>query len=180
MKKILVLVIALFLLSAGPASADPVLGRWDPPQPQVAPTTPIHFAVLPNGRLLVWSGEMVAAAHSHTAASLSGEYVYVWDPKTGVYTQGPSFPDLFCSGHAFLPGGALLVAGGIGTGAGSFMLYRDITNTWGQGPAMQGYRYYPTNVPLADGHQLILGGRIGGGKQNPLPQIWNPAIGGRI
>ena len=102
---------------------------------------------------------------------------YLWNPKTGVYTQGPSLPDLFCSGHAFLNNGVLLVAGGIGEGAGSFMVYKYKTNTWSQGPAMQGYRYYPTNVPLADGRQLILGGGTGDGRENPLPQIWNPAIG---
>lgn len=173
MKSLFVYVFLFLVCLAGPVRADPLLGAWEPPHE--TPTLPVHFAVLPTGKLLLWSREMPTAEHSHDFAPI--EYTQLFDPATGLYAQGPAFPDLFCSGHAFLPNGALLVAGGVGAGAGSFMAYAYKTNTWIQGPAMEGVRYYPTNVPLADGRQLILGGGTGGKVENPLPQIWNPALG---
>src|SRR5262249_16912040 len=36
----------------------------------------------------------------------------LWDPRTGQSTLVPTPTDLFCAGHAFLPDGKLLVAGG--------------------------------------------------------------------
>ena len=38
----------------------------------------------------------------------------LWDPATGEFQKVPTPSDMFCGGHAFLPDGKLLIAGGTG------------------------------------------------------------------
>ena len=110
--------------------ADPAtVGRWDPVFrfPNVA----IHTNVLPNGRVLMWGRRDASEPDNldvHTCTP------FVWDPAdphrpadsqgaaavaeaVTVDTDAPVGLDglpvnLFCSGHAFLPDGRLLVVGG--------------------------------------------------------------------
>jgi hypothetical protein len=68
----------------------------------------IHAALLPTGKLLLiaGSGNKVDQFEAGTFKTL------VFDPKTGRSELVPTPTDLFCAGHAFLPDGKLLVAGG--------------------------------------------------------------------
>ena len=78
------------------AAGDPVsAGSWSAPFPW--PVVALHLSLLPDGRVLSWG-------HAGTPQ--------VWDPATGEFLGVPSPALLFCAGHAFLPDGRLLVAGG--------------------------------------------------------------------
>ena len=93
---------------------------------------------------------------------------HVWDPVTGpsVATPQPRRADgttvnLFCAGHAYLPDGRLLVAGGHltdGDGIDYAGTYDHATNTWTPLPDMNGGRWYPTATSLADGRVLVISG----------------------
>ena len=161
-------------------SAGAQLGRWDPvfELPNVA----IHTNVLPNGKVLFWG------RRDHPTGSLNEHECtpYIWDPRTGELTPTPqptladgTKVNLFCAGHAFLPDGRLLVAGGHlidGDGLDQACVYDYRTNTWAALPVMNGRRWYPTATTLSDGTVLVLSGSyIEDGRFiiNDVPQIWD-------
>jgi hypothetical protein len=68
----------------------------------------IHAAVLPTGKLL-----LIAGSGNKRDQFEAGTFrTVVFDPESGATTAVPTPTDLFCAGHAFLPDGKLLVAGG--------------------------------------------------------------------
>jgi len=151
------------------------IGQWTPPFPSgppAAPTVVVHMSVLPNGKVLLWSRAGAAGGGFNGT-----EPVLTWDPITDQYEVGPSIDDIFCSGHALLPDGRLLVAGGTLAGAAVAGAYDGATQTWGQWVPMNNKRYYPSNLPLANGEQLVIAGGIGKNAQgknveNTIPQVW--------
>ncbi|HEX2057471.1 MAG TPA: galactose oxidase-like domain-containing protein [Actinomycetota bacterium] len=110
------------------------------------------------------------SSHSHSTPSYSGP-------------TGTAMPNIFCSGHALLPDGRLLVAGGdretqsrirslhVFTPGGAGGSWRHV------GMCAEG-RWYATCVTLPDGRVLIVGGekRIAGpGTRNTAFEIFDPA-----
>jgi hypothetical protein len=92
--------------------------------------------------------------------------------------------NLFCGGHAFLPYGRLLAAGGHlfdGSGVNQASLYtrgRDGSpGMWSATAPMEKGRWYPTATTLPDGGVLVLGGSY---RDNPsdvnTPPIANPLV----
>jgi hypothetical protein len=84
-------------------------GRWDvidlPADLQV---NAIHAALLSTGKLLI-----VAGSGNDQASFDAGTFrTLLYDPTNGQSRLIPTPADMFCSGHAFLPDGKLLVAGG--------------------------------------------------------------------
>jgi hypothetical protein len=82
---------------------------------------------------------------------------------------------LFCSGHAFLADGRLLVAGGHitdGDGLNQAALYDFRTNSWSALPIMNKGRWYPTVLALADGTALVSSGSENN-VPNEVTQIWD-------
>ncbi len=83
-------------------------GTWTT-NPTPAPVRAIHAALMHTGKVLLIAGSgndpnQFAAGTFKTA---------IYDPSTGSLRSDIQTPyDLFCSGHAFLPDGRLLVAGG--------------------------------------------------------------------
>lgn len=68
----------------------------------------VHAALLKTGKVLI-----VAGSGNDAQNFAAGTFrTILWDPATNQYKQIPTPSDLFCSGHAFLPNGDLVVAGG--------------------------------------------------------------------
>ena len=70
----------------------------------------VHSALLYTGKVLIIAGSgnddgEFAAGHFQSR---------LWDPATGEFQEVPTPSDMFCGGHAFLPDGKLLIAGGTG------------------------------------------------------------------
>lgn len=155
------------------------LGRWDPVFE--LPTVAIHTHVLPDGKVLFWGrrDRPTGSMHDHECTP------YLWDPGTGGLAATPqpkrangTKVNLFCSGHAFLPDGRLLVVGGHasdGDGLEQACVYDYRTNTWTALPAMNERRWYPTAAALPDGTVLVSSGSYktrGRIVTNDIPQIW--------
>ena len=84
-------------------------GHWDMLSvPEKFRLNSIHAALLPTGKVLMIAGSG-NDADNFKAKSFS---TLLWDPQTNKFKKIPTPKDLFCGGHAFLPNGNLLVAGG--------------------------------------------------------------------
>jgi hypothetical protein len=144
-------------------------GRWDPPM--CLPIVAIDMSLLPTGRVLLWD-------------RLGN--VRLWNPANRT-SSIPALPgdNLFCSGHAFLGDGQLLVAGGHhhggasiddGVGIPDANTYNSFTNTWTALPMMNDGRWYPTVTTLGNGQLLVISGTMDEFfTRNLLPQVWRPA-----
>ncbi|MGH2709015.1 MAG: hypothetical protein ACRDJK_12070 [Actinomycetota bacterium] len=133
--------------NTGEAACPPPLPA--PPQPQASegqwsapfawPVVAVHLQLLPSGRVLSW-----------------GRFgqPQVWDPTTGAFEEIPSSTHLFCAGHALLPDGRLLVAGGHLSndhGIPDANLFDPTSQAWSATAPMARGRWYPTTTTLADG-----------------------------
>jgi hypothetical protein len=84
-------------------------GHWSIlPVPASKRVNAIHAALLYTGKVLIiaGSGNSVGNFDAGKFESL------LWDPKTDEFKEIATPADMFCSGHAFLPDGKLLIAGG--------------------------------------------------------------------
>lgn len=145
-------------------SPDPVpepqatLGEWG--FPFAWPVVAVHLHLLPNGQVLSWG----AAGEPQT-----------WNPLTGHFNSIPSATMLFCSGHAFMGDGRLLVTGGHITehhGLPDANIFDPVSESWTKVTPMSRGRWYPTSTTLPDGGVLTLGGRDQSGTDVDLPEVW--------
>jgi galactose oxidase len=170
-------------------------GRWGPVF--ALPNVAIHTSVLPNGQVLMWGRRDTpnASLDVHECTP------FVWNPANGAVTMTPqpklangtTKVNLFCSGHAFLADGRLLVVGGHladGDGLSQASLYDWKTNTWTATAPMKTptgeevRRWYPTATTLPNGTVLVLSGSYIDRTQPPgkqtiivdLLQIWNNGV----
>ena len=128
----------------------------------------VHGALLPNGRVLVFSGA-VESSHYPLEAR-------IWNPATKLMTA-PVIPlpeDLFCSGHTFLPDGRLLIIGGDSHAHPPGVVHaaqqnnhcyfftpdpgNPDTGSFSRTGDMAHFRWYPTALRLADGRVLAFSG----------------------
>ena len=147
-------------ISAAVASAgnEAVTGKWTAPFSW--PIIGLHLHLLRNGKVLSF-----------------GKFgpPYVWDPATKAFTSLPVRSNIFCSGHAFLSDGRLLVNGGHITdlhGLPDANLFNPSTMTWSTGAAMAKGRWYPTTTVLANGEAVTVGGTDQGGANVSIPEVW--------
>ncbi|RFU20832.1 radical copper oxidase GlxA [Geodermatophilus marinus] len=84
-------------------------GSWETVElPEEYRVQAIHAALLHTGKVL-----LIAGSGNDAQDFEAGTFrTVVWDPVTGETKEVPTPEDLFCSGHAYLPNGNLLVAGG--------------------------------------------------------------------
>jgi plastocyanin len=128
----------------------PAIGRWD--RVSDLDIFVVHAAMLNTGRVLLWSG---------TAEVGDPMVSRVWDPTTDGRTAQAYGEDLFCSGHAWLPDGRLLVAGGAPSGAmDSTHIFTPLGTggSWTKVNDMNQARWYPTVLTLPDGRLLAASG----------------------
>lgn len=160
------LVGACWLFAASAADAQTSLtGQWT--KLIDLPSVPIHNHLLPNGKVMMWGRDAVGNLQS-------------WDPVTqSVGTIPGAGYDLFCAGHALLPDGRLLVAGGHivdFVGLAKTSVYDPVANTWTRAPDMNAGRWYPTVTALANGDALVVSGQIDTTVGvNTLPQVYQAA-----
>ena len=130
---------------------------------------PIHVILLPTGKILYWD------RHDQGTHDMTPR---LWDPATKAITKtpAPSY-DLFCSGHAFLRNGDVMMVGGHiqdFVGENKLSVYNTKAGTWDQTlPQMNAGRWYPTATTLANGDVLMVSGDVVQSQGNPLPQIWD-------
>ena len=129
------------------------LGRWE-----TLPDSPVfivHGALLHTGKVLLWAGT------AETGLPLTS---ILFDAATHAIATQPFDQDLFCSGHAFLSDGRLVVAGGAsspGVGIASTHIFDPGTEAWTRVSDMNQPRWYPTLLTLGDGRILAISGRGG-------------------
>jgi hypothetical protein len=165
-------------------------GQWSPVytiQPEGVFVVPVHMSVLPNRKVLMWDWDV----------NQTTTQTWLWDPATGEPPSGQltnlqritnSYTELFCSGHAFMRDGRLLVAGG-GDNSLQEIAHTSIfdwqRSEWSAGPDMppvrtgeppdysgtKAGRWYPTVTALANGELLITGGEVGV-EENQTPVVY--------
>ena len=149
-------------------------GQWSSsiPWPNVA----IHMHLLPNGKVLFW-GRREWNNDGTTNQSLDEHNCTprLWDPVNGTFSELPRPGyNLFCSGHAFMADGRLLVVGGherdsFGVANASVFDFRN--NTWTAIDSMNRGRWYPTAVTLSNGKVLVSAGKDELSQMNVQQQI---------
>lgn len=149
------------------------------------PTTGPAFATAAStGTAGAWSAPFswpIVAVHMHllrTGKVLAfGKFgdPYLYDPANGSFKALPAGANLFCSGHAFLPDGRLLVAGGHisdNHGIPDGHLFNPSTQAWSRTADMRAGRWYPTSTELADGGILTIAGKDQNAIPAKVPEIW--------
>ncbi|MEO6057345.1 MAG: galactose oxidase-like domain-containing protein [Gemmatimonadales bacterium] len=134
-------------------------GRWTTPFDW--PIVGIHMMLLPDGRVL-------SIGRNGTP--------YVWDPASGSFTSVPSPARLFCAGHALLPDGRVLVAGGHisdGHGLPNITYFSAATNSWASGEPMARGRWYPTSTVMGTGEVVITAGTDEDSMVVTIPEVWS-------
>ena len=154
-------------LSALPAEAT--TGKWGPLV--YWDIVPLHIHLLPTGKLLAWG-------KFEPGGTVMG-MPRLWDPASGPPRGAREIAVdtmLFCSGHAFMPDGRLMISGGHKQDNKGI----DVTNIFDPGsetfvpglPKMAFGRWYPTVTELTDGRMLTMAGRDSAGNVVTTPEIW--------
>ncbi|HEX3740985.1 MAG TPA: galactose oxidase-like domain-containing protein [Terriglobales bacterium] len=105
----------------------------------------------------------------------------IWDYQNNLFTSIPAPADLFCSGHAELADGRILVVGGYGEksnqmGISNAEMFDPASDTWTVLPKMAYSRWYPTAKTLSDGRIIVMGGWQTAEHTNAgIPEIYDPS-----
>src|SRR5438874_5899384 len=123
------------------------VGEWSPVM--TWPYEAIHAHFLPTGKVMFWT---------------RGDHSQLWDPATNTVTStAASGANIFCSSHAFVSDGTLLVAGGHVSnwvGLPNAYKYNPFNGTGTRLSYMNDGRRYPTSTTLPKGDALRMSGRI--------------------
>jgi galactose oxidase len=126
------------------ASTVATKGRWG--AVFTTPSVNVHMHLLKTGKVLVWGDQKGA---------------YLWSSGTG-FTEVAAKPfRIYCTGHAFLPDGRLLVMGGTSAqtrGLRYAAIFDPATKAWSTTSSMAQGRYYPTATTLPNGDVLVISG----------------------
>ncbi|MGE0053215.1 MAG: galactose oxidase-like domain-containing protein [Hyphomicrobium sp.] len=146
------------------------------------PVIGIQSILTPDGRVLSFG--------TNQLGQQGGMHIFdVWDPVTNTHLtlEHTVHTDLFCSAAIIVPEtGEILIAGGdtrpLGTingGVADTNSFDYTTNTLMPSPTgdLAYARWYPTEITLANGKILALGGRDGDLKGVATPEIYTPGVG---
>lgn len=168
------LVSALLLCSFihGPSALSGPADDGDWSEPFALPLIAIHAAMLPTGKVLLFSAE-------HGVPGIHG---WLLDPVSlalkNVPPPPPWNPD--CAGHSFLADGRLLVSGGtLGfnptRGPKTAYIFDSFTEQWIPIEDMRAGRWYPSNITLPDGRVITMSGlNHTNGAINSDIELWDP------
>lgn len=173
------LVVAINLNVAYPAIADAYkvavshipsqkeqFGVWDVNTKRM-PVNAIHAVMLHTGKVLI-----IAGSGNNQKNFDTGQFTSVlWDPTANTFKSVDTPWDAFCSGHAFLPDGKVLVAGGTRAyedltknpkqeyqGLKQSYVFNPETEKYERVDAMDFARWYPTLVGISTGEILASSG----------------------
>jgi hypothetical protein len=160
-----------------PLDADPARdGSWQL-LPYHAQVLPVHLALLPSGKVLIFAGSGSSATRFN--APDFGNVAHqvftsvVWDPASpppGTFAHPATLVapnhrpfDFFCGGDTFLPDGRLLSAGGTSHynnfgGRNDACVFDSATEQWTFVASMQHGRWYPSVITLGSGQVLAASG----------------------
>ena len=138
-----------------PLPPEATTGKWD--APVAWDIVPLHMNLLPSGKILAWGRNEQDGGMGQPR---------LWDPTSGAPSAAPLVANdtmLFCSGHALMADGRLMVSGGHKLDDRGL----DVTNifdwnseTWVSGlPKMAKGRWYPTVTTLPDGRLVTVAGK---------------------
>jgi hypothetical protein len=153
--------------------AGPMAGRWTRCELPVG-FNPVHASVLPDGSVLLMAG-----SGNSKEAFLAGQFQsYLFFPDTCGTYKLPTPGDMFCSGHASLPNGNVLLAGGTlqydpfhGTRAS--YEYDWVNRRFVQVASMARGRWYPSATELGNGDVFVISGLNAVGALNTQPEIYH-------
>ncbi|HKE15394.1 MAG TPA: RICIN domain-containing protein [Kofleriaceae bacterium] len=153
-------------------AAEHELGSWSAVVP--LPLVPVGAAALRNGKVLFWS-----AYDAFTFGGDNGKtQTALFDPVTGSLVSievADTQHDMFCPGTALLGDGRLLVNGGSSSSRTS--IYNPVTGVWTASGVMNVPRGYNSDVTLASGKVLTIGGSWSGGQGGKLGEVWSSSTG---
>jgi hypothetical protein len=134
----------------------------------------VHASVLPDGSVLLMAGSgndpaELAAGHFQSL---------LFFPDTCATFNLPTPGDLFCAGHAMLPNGNILVAGGTKQydpfyGLRTSYEYDWVHRQFVKVASMAGGRWYPGATELGSGDVFVNSGINGAGSLNARPEIYH-------
>lgn len=162
------------------------------------PLGAIHAVLLPLGTVLTYG---TAPDENGVQENSSGLIYDVWNPALGLAPVSHTTLDIlsptniFCSAQVVLPGsGNVLIAGGdqnylpeglVNESIAHVNLFNPLSNAMDLMPQSMAYpRWYPTLTTLANGEQLVQGGRLAQGLATDetgvvIPEIYNIDTGWR-
>ena len=150
---------------------DPATGRWSATGSLAVGRFEATASRLPGGRALIAGGFGGATSGGQFQPLASTE---VYDTATGSFTPAASLSEAMADQDAAeLPGGAVLVTGGLG-GDGSSALasterYSPASHTWSVVASMRQARDAAAAAALPGGYVLVAGGQaVDGGTAEPL------------
>lgn len=141
-----------------------VVGSWS--APVQTPAVAVNLMLLPNNKLFFYQ---------------DGASPTLWDYVNNKFTSIATTQDVFCSGHAALADGRMLVVGGYGESGSSIgiataEIFDSTTNNWTSVPNMSYKRWYPTATTLSDGRILVTAGWQTTDHTNAgIPEIYDPS-----
>lgn len=164
----------------------------------------IHAALLPTNQVLLFGGSEHNAAQNESGNPADLDNTRLFNLAQGapaIEAVGSPNTDVFCSGHAFLSDGRLLVAGGTEDWGGehgghdhnlnflgerAVWIYQPRARSWRRvrdmnpepGQGQGGGRWYPTLVTLANGEVLAASGhprQSDSRHNNDTPERYSPA-----
>lgn len=148
-------------------------GLWELP-PCDSQVLAVHAALLHTGKVLFFSG----SGNDPNKLAAGDFRSVVWDYENGAFHRPATPADFFCAGHAFLPDGRLLVAGGTKQydtpfeGLRDAYLFDSILEEWIRVQDMADGRWYPTLVTRGDGSILAVSGLTQTGPDNRVSEIY--------
>jgi hypothetical protein len=156
------------------------IGRWTHAPFALPNSYAIHSVVLPTGKVLFWgfpaeppnvgNGTLWDPSKGYGPSSFTSVPPPVVDPD-GPGPQPPGIAPIYCSGQSLLASGEVLVTGGNlvlpnrsdpaypeWAGLNRVFTFNPWTERWTQQPRMNDGRWYPSQVLLADGRTITVGG----------------------